>query len=237
MRARRGRRHDEEHTGGQERWLVSYADFITLLFAFFTVLFATSERNVKKQKEFESSVRQSFQAFIPNGTPTGPGEYAAYNKSNSMVAPPLDMYQHKQTNTSYEDELRLELVQKMGKKEFSTIVSSTQAEPNGVRLNLLSGTVFGNGSARIASGSSANLDKLVNVLASTGKHIVVEGRTRSDSWELSSTRASTLARYLATKNIPADRLSAVAYAEPKSNSDARSANTQIDILVQTAPEH
>ncbi|RYZ85533.1 MAG: chemotaxis protein MotB, partial [Proteobacteria bacterium] len=51
------RKRREESPENHERWLVSYADFITLLFAFFVVMYATSTSNLEKQKEFESSVR------------------------------------------------------------------------------------------------------------------------------------------------------------------------------------
>jgi len=47
----------------QERWLVSYADFITLLFAFFVVLFATAEADKHKQVEFSQSVNEAFRAL------------------------------------------------------------------------------------------------------------------------------------------------------------------------------
>ena len=51
------RKKHEEHEN-HERWLVSYADFITLLFAFFVVLYATSTQNIEKEKKFEDSIRQ-----------------------------------------------------------------------------------------------------------------------------------------------------------------------------------
>ena len=54
----RKRQHEEPEN--HERWLVSYADFITLLFAFFVVLYATSSQNEEKEKKFEDSVRASF---------------------------------------------------------------------------------------------------------------------------------------------------------------------------------
>src|SRR5690606_19888767 len=51
------RRRESEEPENHERWLVSYADFITLLFAFFVVMYATSSANEEKQKEFEDSIK------------------------------------------------------------------------------------------------------------------------------------------------------------------------------------
>src|SRR4051812_33444798 len=54
---KRQQAHEEQEN--HERWLVSYADFITLLFAFFVVMYATSNNNQEKQKSFQESVRQN----------------------------------------------------------------------------------------------------------------------------------------------------------------------------------
>src|SRR3972149_1489706 len=62
------KKHEEEHEN-HERWLVSYADFITLLFAFFTVLYATAQRDVEKEKKFEDSIKKAFPAHV-----AGPAE-------------------------------------------------------------------------------------------------------------------------------------------------------------------
>lgn len=72
-RSRRGS-HDSGHEGGSsERWLVSYADFITLLFAFFVVMFAISQSDLKKFKEVSESVRRAFSgdsaSFAPGAVP------------------------------------------------------------------------------------------------------------------------------------------------------------------------
>jgi flagellar motor protein MotB len=72
----------EEHEN-HERWLVSYADFITLLFAFFVVLYATSNSDLEKQKKFEGSIKESMKMGAPDikmlGIATGQGQGKSAN--------------------------------------------------------------------------------------------------------------------------------------------------------------
>src|SRR5215218_4680042 len=85
------RRKKQEEPVNHERWLVSYADFITLLFAFFVVLYATSQADVKKQEEFEESVRRSFASM------TGVGAGAPFDeldqlKNNALIRAPIERF-------------------------------------------------------------------------------------------------------------------------------------------------
>ena len=63
------RRRVEEEKENHDRWLVSYADFITLLFAFFVVLYATSSQNQEKEKKFEDSIRANFNIVSSDAKP------------------------------------------------------------------------------------------------------------------------------------------------------------------------
>ncbi|HAG91231.1 MAG TPA: hypothetical protein DCL41_05135, partial [Bdellovibrionales bacterium] len=90
MRKRNDLHHEEE--AGHERWLVSYADFITLLFAFFTVLYATSERNVEKTQQFQESIKKYLikaGAFGGSGAQVQQGE-----KSDQIIESPLPTYKN-----------------------------------------------------------------------------------------------------------------------------------------------
>src|SRR6187401_515013 len=64
------KKHHEEHEN-HERWLVSYADFVTLLFATFTALYAMSARDSAKAKEFQKSIQKAFRSFVDFGGVTG----------------------------------------------------------------------------------------------------------------------------------------------------------------------
>ncbi len=79
------KKHEEEHEN-HERWLVSYADFITLLFAFFTVLYATSQKDVDKAKDFEKSVKKAFGIVLSFGGQ--PGDNDVFEDKGSLIPPP-----------------------------------------------------------------------------------------------------------------------------------------------------
>ncbi|MBC7740586.1 MAG: chemotaxis protein MotB, partial [Bdellovibrionaceae bacterium] len=82
------RRQHEEEPENHDRWLVSYADFITLLFAFFVVMYATSTNNQEKQKTFENAVRVNLKL---NGSGGGAGlgadrgDTGGENSSDSLI--------------------------------------------------------------------------------------------------------------------------------------------------------
>src|SRR4051812_4395742 len=86
----RRRRHREEEHVNHERWLVSYADFITLLFAFFTVLYATSQQDAEKAKEFEQSIRKYFGAII--GGSTSAGEAPVFERTRNYIEPAIQTF-------------------------------------------------------------------------------------------------------------------------------------------------
>ncbi|MDX2290671.1 MULTISPECIES: flagellar motor protein MotB, partial [Streptomyces] len=86
----------EEHDSGTERWLVSYADFITLMFAFFVILYATSERNQEKVKNFQQSVEKYLikaGSFGESGARVEAGEKNFY-----VIEPPNATYRQKKVD-------------------------------------------------------------------------------------------------------------------------------------------
>src|ERR1700678_1409961 len=84
------RRQLEDHDNGQERWLVSYADFITLMFAFFVILYATSERDLDKVKKFQESVDK----FLVKGGACGESgaKIDQGEKNFSVIEPPIQTF-------------------------------------------------------------------------------------------------------------------------------------------------
>ena len=85
------RKRGEEENENLDRWLVSYADFITLMFAFFTIMYATSTKNFEQAKKFEDSVRKAFLAVAQFGKAAGPGEYSHPEDADSPIPPPIEV--------------------------------------------------------------------------------------------------------------------------------------------------
>src|SRR5580692_11076891 len=82
------KKREEEHEN-HERWLVSYADFITLLFAFFVILYATSAKDISKAQEFQKSVQKAFRSFVDFGGLQG--KYVDTNEATQFIPPPIDV--------------------------------------------------------------------------------------------------------------------------------------------------
>jgi chemotaxis protein MotB len=85
------KKRKEEHEN-HERWLVSYADFITLLFAFFTVLYATAHRDLEKERQFEGSIKKAFKAAVQMGGGQGDGGLYVGPKKGSLVPPAIQLF-------------------------------------------------------------------------------------------------------------------------------------------------
>lgn len=247
------RQRHEEHEN-HERWLVSYADFITLLFAFFVVLYATSQADVKKQEEFQESVKQSFAGGV-FGFSMG-GQYDEFNdpRNNSLVKPPFQTFPPAGSGTEEAQEyVESKLEKEIPKEERSQTVSGIKHDAVGVRIQLAANKLFPSGSAELKTDSLQALDKVAELLKESGRKLIVEGHTDDEpirtekypsNWELSAARATKIVRYLIVRHkIPAARLAAVAYADqkpvvPNTSEENRARNRRIEVMIvmgNTAP--
>jgi chemotaxis protein MotB len=247
--SRRRNKHGEHENN--ERWLVSYADFITLLFAFFTVLYATSVVDLRKQEEFQDSIKRSFAGFIGLTNSGGEFDTVADSRSATLVPPLLDGFPVLQLTTrelqkQVEGELEEEIVDpRVGQDK---LVQEVFHDTVGVRIHLAASKLFASGSSELLSDSAASLDRLGRVLKSTNRRLIVEGHTDDlpiqnsrfpSNWELSANRATKIVRYLVARHgISPAKLTAVAYADqrPVAANDGegnRARNRRIEILIVT----
>jgi chemotaxis protein MotB len=246
-RVRRQRRYDEHEN--HERWLVSYADFITLLFAFFAVLYATSQSDVRKQEEFQQSIRENLAAGV-FGFGSG-SQYDQLNdpRNNSFFKPIMQNFPPKSAGS---EEVQ-QYVEGRVKKEVSggedeKTVSGIRHDAIGVRIELAAGKLFAVGSADLKVESLASLDKIAELLKESNRSLIIEGHTDDQpihtekfpsNWELSSARATKIVRYLMVRHkIAASRLTAVAYADqkpvvPNTSEENRARNRRIEVMIIT----
>ena len=186
------RRHN--HNSNHERWLVSYADFITLLFAFFVVLYASSRADMKKQAQVAQSIHSAFTAlglFPPNGDGKGAG---------SVAVPP----QAKEPVSVQEDLARIkERLAKTLSKELAAHTVALQLGPNGLVISLREAGFYHSGAARPRTSSIPTIDKIAAQLRPTPYALRIEGHTDNvpihtakynSNWELSTARATFLTR-------------------------------------------
>ena len=229
----------EEHEN-HDRWLVSYADFITLLFAFFVVMYATSNNNEEKQQKFENSMRASFKLGDPKD-----GHFTAVDLVPEL-ANSEDGFPKKGGPQEIQDYISRQLEQNLGAEEKEKLVQSLRHDFVGVRISLAASSFFPTGESRLKFSSLKSLDQVAAILNQTNRKVIVEGHTDDlpvangkieSNWELASLRATSVVRYfIKYHQIAPARLAAISYADQKpmasNDSEAnRAKNRRIEILI------
>lgn len=231
---------EEEHES-QDRWLVSYADFITLLFAFFTVLYATSERNQEKTKEFQESVRR----YLIKGGALG-GSADTVNQSEKFSTPieqPIPTYPQSVSRKAEQTEtdLVMKIESLLSQEDIRKTIIDISAEDVGVRVSVFARGVFLPNSSQLDPQKTKQIAKLGQIFSGLKSKLIIEGHTSnmSNSWELASSRASQFVKYLnAVQRVPADQLAAVSFGHqrpliPIDQPDPSFKNDRLDVIVLT----
>jgi chemotaxis protein MotB len=249
------RKRHPEHVN-HERWLVSYADFITLLFAFFVVLFASSQADKKKQQLLGSAIQTAFSQMgifethsptppiDPNGASGMAAAVTALANSSTSVASGKDAALGEQLRAVHQAIVRM-LAEQM--KNGSIEVHDTD---DGMVISLKETGFFESGSAEVRPATLPIVARIAGSLAPTPFAVRIEGHTDNvpihtahfdSNWELSTARASAVARvFLAQARMNPACLSAAGYAEfhPIANNateSGRAQNRRVDIIVLPRP--
>ncbi len=246
--ARRSKRAEHEN---HERWLISYADFITLLFAFFVVMYAISSVNESKYKVFSASLSSAFSAPADKPEAVAPlGEQDKLLKSlverrNARLAEQQRAQQERMQN------IAKNLNQVMAPLVKNGQVSVTQTS-RGVVLEINASALFDPGDAVLRGGSVKTLAEVAQVLGQGDQAIEVEGHTDNtpintpqfpSNWELSSARASSVVRLFIVQGMTAARLTAVGSAAnhpvvSNDTPDGRARNRRVTVtILAPAPDH
>jgi chemotaxis protein MotB len=238
-RRRRRRGHEAGHDN-EERWLLTYADMITLLMALFMVLFSISSVNISKYKSLQKSLQEAFSGrILPGGKQieqTGTSQADQSNMRNDpqppipaikpVVTAAQTQQQQAAANAQEKDfqKLKREIDQYARSHGLSRQIETTIAR-RGLVIRLLTDRVlFDSGEAVLKPQSHALLGRIADLLrtSSSDAPIQVEGYTdnvpiRNSSfptnWELSTARATSVVRYLIAERVAKPRLSAAGYAD------------------------
>ena len=232
-----------------DRWLVSYADFITLLFAFFVVLYAFERTDQKKQAQLPAAVDQAFMSLgVFPGASMHPGKGADGGTDQAVMPMNIVMGEDVLAPARVKEDLeglRREMQQTLS-NEVATHTVSIQMGRDGLVISLREAGFFPSGSATPKPESMSTLRRLGTSLGHSPYDLRIEGHTDNvpihkaefdSNWELSSARATHIARiFLDMKAVPADRLSAAGYAEfhPVDSNDTpegRAKNRRVDLVV------
>ena len=250
------RKKKHEGHANHERWLVSYADFITLLFAFFVVMFASSQTDKAKARAISESVSQALdkggvQAIVHevlggtvdekgqgNAQLKGPGGSQPKNEPVPPPPPPLPENKELLPKLTYLTEaLKAEIA--AGKLEI-------RQEERGLVISLKQAAFFPSGDDTVDLKSYEAIDKIAGIFRDSPNPIRLEGHTDSrpihtdrfrSNWELSSARGIAMLELLGTRfGIPHERLAVVGYADtmPKASNDTeegRATNRRVDIVI------
>jgi chemotaxis protein MotB len=223
---------------------VSYADFITLLFGFFVVLYAFAKADQKKQMLIPASIDSAFNTLgILHGPPVKKG-----NAGSDGSTPAGVMAEELLSPAQVKDDLdriRRELEQTLASQVASHTVS-IQMGRDGLVVSLREAGFFDSGSATPKPDALPTLRKVAASLGQKPYDLRIEGHTDSlpihnaefdSNWELSTARATQIARLLLDlKTVPADRISVAGYAEfhPVASNDTpegRAENRRVDLVV------
>lgn len=231
------RRPYEEHEN-HERWLVSYADFITLLFAFFVVMYSISSINEGKYKILSESLTGVFNQPDRSVQPIPVGE------ERPRTSEP--------ENTEMDDpssDSSLQNIANSVREAFGALISSDQLTVRGnetwIEIELSSSLLFPSGDAIPNNEAFAIIEKVAKILAPYQNPIRVEGFTDNlpiqtaqypTNWELSSARAASIVRMLAIDGVDPTRLAAVGYGEfqpvaDNATAEGRARNRRVVLVI------
>lgn len=244
--ARKRKKHEEHEN--HERWLVSYADFITLLFAFFVVMYATSNADTEKQKDFEDSVRVNLKLGMMG---SGPGAGKADGSPEAALlelSMPLGNFPQKGGAVEAQDYVERYIDKNLGADEKKKAIQEIHHDSIGVRISLAAEAFFPPGSAKLKRSSLDVLNRVAEMLKKTDRRVIIEGHTDdqqiansefASNWELASQRATSVVRYfIKYQKMDPKRFAAISYADqkpvaPNDNEENRAKNRRIEILIVT----
>lgn len=211
------RKKYHEDAENHDRWLVSYADFMTLLFAFFVVMYAISSINEGKYRVLSNSLTGAFGRAttslgkIPEAPSAQPVAFDPLSSAKTKGGDPLRKEREKMTGIAKDILVVLEPLVREGK------VRVTQTS-RGVTIEINASVLFAPGEAKLNLDSSQALIAIASVLSADNHAIQVEGHTDNQpiknpvfpsNWELSAVRASTVVRLFTENGISEDRMTAV----------------------------
>ncbi|WP_018150177.1 flagellar motor protein MotD [Leeia oryzae] len=246
------RRREEEHEN-HERWLVSYADFITLLFAFFVVMYAISQVNEGKYRVLSDSLVQAFQndggpmRIITIEKPGGQSAKGVEGKVKIVPVPASETPQAKAVKQHMSGLAgNLQDILKPLVDEGQVRVNQTA---RGIAVEINASVLFAPADAKLADSSTKALGAVADLLAKEKNSVQIEGYTDNvpikssqypSNWELSSARASSVVRLFMEHGVDQSRLSAIGYGENRPLTDntteagrARNRRVQVTILAET----
>lgn len=228
-------RYGKDEDDNPDRWLISYADFITLLLAFFVVMFAMSSVQEKKYDQLQQSVRQAL------GQPS-PDETASSEELNKPVP---------EESTALTPEKNMLEIAKHLEKELAPLISAGTVtitrSAQGVSIEINASILFPPGEANLQAESIQTLQIISSALKTHPYPIHVAGHTDNtdinskifpSNWELSAARASRVVRLFETNGIAKHNLLAIGFSDTQPTTsnetpEGRMKNRRVQITLES----
>jgi chemotaxis protein MotB len=251
------RKKKQEERVNHERWLVSYADFITLMFAFFVVMFATSQTDKSKAQAVSDSVKkalegQSFNSvlkLIVGGTVdrTGPGNGLKIGPGGDQR--PIKPDNKKRSSLVVEGVAELMPSLDILTKQLAPEIKSGKLQismvSRGLAISFSQAALFPSGEDEIAKDTYPTIQKIAEAMQKIPNPARMEGHTDAlpihnsrfrSNWELSAARSIALLQALTSLGVDKDRLSITGYAdtnplEDNDTEEGRARNRRVDIII------
>lgn len=229
----------DDHGGGEERWLVSYADMVTLLMVVFVVMYAMSQVDLERFAALATSVQAEM-----GGAGLAPGKDMAQVGS----APATSLGIVDGTRIGLRGNVERMLDRALSKTGLQGNVEVLEVDGNIVIRLLDRDVLFASGSAALTGRNRQLLSRVAGVLRMLPYNIRIEGHTDNlpintamfpSNWELSTRRATNVVLHLVRREgLSPDRISATGYADtrpiaPNDTAQGRQKNRRIDIVVFT----
>ena len=248
-RRRRGIDQRETHDNN-ERWLVSYADFITLLFAFFVVMYAISSVNEGKYRVLSDSLVSAFKNKSTNTLPV-----VENNLPPAVIELPIKTEAPSISEEVSEKKLaQQKKMKRMAKDILHALAPLVQdgkvrvtQSAHGITVEINASVLFSPAQAQLADSSRETLRAVALVVREHEHEMHVEGHTDNlpistsqypSNWELSTARASSVIRLFIDNGVDARRLTALGYGENRpvalnTTLDGRARNRRVTIMIMS----
>ncbi|MCX7142629.1 MAG: flagellar motor protein MotD [Proteobacteria bacterium] len=237
---------DNRESDNHDRWLVSYADFITLLFAFFVVMYALSSVNEGKYRVLSDSLTTAFQSKVRQ---PGVAQTGALPETQTRT---LDIVPRRISKPAEPQRKQREEMRSMAQdilKVLDSLVREGQVKVTqtnrGISVEISASVLFATGQAQLRPDSIRALQQVARVLTAADKAIQIEGYTDNipigtaqfpSNWELSGARASSVARLFIDNGVLEERLSVIGYGPNRAvasndSAEGRARNRRVTVMI------
>lgn len=234
-----------QHSGpNHDRWMISWADFITLMFAVFVVLFASATTNKNTARQVSVAVMKALKSgsisFIMRSRTPGP--VSTTHETEDPAAGSRLIEQQKVVELVPS----LDALSERFREEIAKGKIEIHVEPRGLVISLRQAAFFASGEAALNAETYPIIDKIGEVILSVPNRVNLEGHTDpmpihnarfASNWELSAARSIAMLDLLSErKHIPKGRLSIAGYAdtapvEPNEEPEGRAHNRRVDVVI------